>query len=50
MKILVIEREVPGIKDEQYLPHLKKEALKLESYIKLEKFENFIFPKIILLF
>jgi hypothetical protein len=28
MKILAIEKEVPGIKDEDYKPHLKPEALK----------------------
>ncbi len=27
MKILAIEKEIPGIKDEDYKPHLKTEAL-----------------------
>ena len=28
MKILCIEKEVPGVKDKDYKPHLKAEALK----------------------
>ena len=28
MKILCIEKEAPGVKDEDYKPHLKAEALK----------------------
>ena len=28
MKILCIEKEVPGVKEEDYKPHLKEEALK----------------------
>ncbi len=27
MKILAIEKEVPGVKEEQYAPHLQAEAL-----------------------
>jgi len=28
MKILAVEREVPGVKDEQFTPHLKAESLR----------------------
>jgi hypothetical protein len=29
MKILAIEKSVPGVQDEQYLPHLRAEALRV---------------------
>lgn len=34
MKMLAIERELPGIRDEEFKPHLKSEALKAWEYYK----------------
>jgi hypothetical protein len=45
MKILAIEREVPGIKEEQYSPHLKAEALKVWELYQVEKVREFYFSK-----
>lgn len=45
MKILVIEREVPGVKVEQYSPHLKVEALKVWKLYQSGKVREFYFSK-----
>ncbi len=45
MKILAIEKEVTGIKDEQYIPHLKSEALKAWELYQSEKIRELYFTK-----
>jgi len=45
MKILAIEREVPKVKEEQYTPHLKAEALKVWKLYQAEKIREFYFSK-----
>lgn len=45
MKILAIEREIPGVKEEQYTPHLKAEALNLWELYQVEKVREFYFSK-----
>ncbi|MEJ2617617.1 MAG: hypothetical protein P8Z35_21865 [Ignavibacteriaceae bacterium] len=41
MKILAIEKEFPGVKEEQYTPHLKAEALKVWQLFQAEKIREF---------
>jgi hypothetical protein len=43
MKILAIEKEIPGIKDEQYNPYLKEEALKAWELYQSEKIRELYF-------
>ncbi|MGB8320843.1 MAG: hypothetical protein WCE54_22130 [Ignavibacteriaceae bacterium] len=45
MKILAIEKEVPGIKEEQYIPHLKAEALKVWELYQSEKIREIYFSQ-----
>ncbi len=45
MKILAIEKEVPGVKEEQYSPHLKAEALKAWELYQAEKIRELYFSK-----
>lgn len=45
MKILAIEKEIPGAKEEQYTPHLKTEALKVWELYQAEKLREFYFSK-----
>ena len=45
MKILAIEKEVPGVKVEQYSLHLKVEALKLWELYQAGKVREFYFSK-----
>ena len=45
MKILAIEKEVTGIKDGQYIPHLKSEALKAWELYQSEKIRELYFTK-----
>lgn len=48
MKILAIEKEIPGIKEEQYTPHLKSEALQVWKLYQAGKIRELYFsqPKI----
>ena len=45
MKILAIEKNVSGVKEEQYTPHLKTEALKVWELFQAEKIREFYFSK-----
>ena len=45
MKILAIEKEVPGVKEEQYIPHLKQEALQVWNLYRAGKIREFYFSK-----
>lgn len=45
MKILAIEKEVPGVKEEQYTPHLKPEALQAWELYQAGKIRELYFSQ-----
>lgn len=45
MKILAIEKEVPWVKEEQYAPHLKSEALQAWELYQEGKIRELYFSK-----
>lgn len=45
MKVLVIEKEIPGVKEEQFTPHLRAEGLKAWELYQSGKFRELYFSK-----
>lgn len=45
MKILAIEKEIPGVKEEQYAPYLKEESLQVWKLYKAGKIRELYFTK-----